>query len=406
MFGHIVEAERNMRGSLTEWGGPGSGKWKLRVYAGRDTRNRPTYLSRNLTGTRRQAESALSKLVADVERRQVTTNHGGSVGDLLACWLADIEPTRSLCTMREHRRSIERNILPVIGSLRLDRLTARHLDDLYRSMLARGLSPSSVRRHHAILSAALRRAVKWDWLARNPAERASPPGAARHATTAPSTEAVRRLLAAAQDEDRVLVAAVVLAAVTGARRGELCALRWSDVDGDRGTLTIARSLTVIRRIATEGRTKTHQRRDIAIDDTLGAFIAERQAEQRAFAEMVGAELVPDPYLLSRSANGALPCLPDGLTQAYSRLAAKTGVGGHLHELRHYAATASIASGADARTVAGRLGHAGPSTMFRIYSHAVEARDRELAGVLTAAVLGSVSAQSRNASQPIAYLGCN
>ena len=144
-----------MRGSLTEWGGPGSGKWKLRVYTGRDSRNRPTYLSRNFTGTRRQAESALSKLVADVERRQVTTNHGGSVGDLLARWLADIEPTRSLGTMREHRRSIERNILPVIGSLRLDRLTARHLDDLYRSMLARGLSPSSVRRHHAILSAAL-----------------------------------------------------------------------------------------------------------------------------------------------------------------------------------------------------------------------------------------------------------
>ncbi len=199
--------------------------------------------------------AALSKLVADVQRPQVTTNHVGSVGDLLACWLADIEPIRSLWTMREHRRSIERNILPVIGSLRLDRLTARHLDDLYRSMLARGLSPSSVRRQHAILSAALARAVKWDWLADNPAARASPPGAARPATTAPSTEAVQRLVAAAQDKDPLLVAAVVLAAVTGARRGELCALRWSDVDWERATLTVARSLTVIRRVAIEGPTK-------------------------------------------------------------------------------------------------------------------------------------------------------
>ena len=299
---------------------------------------------------------------------------------------------------REHRRSIERNILPAIGSLRLDRLTARHLDDLYRSMLGRGLSPSSVRRHHAILSAALRRAVKWDWLASNPAERASPPGGPLvTATTAPSTEAVQRLVAAAQDEDPVLVAAVVLAAITGARRGELCALRWSDVDWKRGTLTVARSLTVILRIATEGPTKTHQRRDIAIDDTLGAFIAERQAEQQAFAEIVSVELVTNPYLLSRSANGALPCLPDGLTQAYSRLAAKTGVDGHFHELRHYAATASIASGADVRTVAGRLGHADPSTTLRIYSHAVEARDRELAGVLSAAVLGSMNGKSQSDS---------
>lgn len=376
-----------MRGSLTEWGGPGSGKWKLRVYAGRDSRNRPSYLSRNFTGSRRQAESALSKLVADVERRQATTNHGGSVGDLLTRWLDDIEPTRSPGTMREHRRSVERNILPAIGSVRLDRLTARHLDDLYRSLLARGLSLGSVRRHHAILSAALRRAVKWDWLPSSPADRASPPGITRPAVRAPSTEAVQHLVATAREEDPVLATAVVLAAVTGARRGELCAVRWCDIDWKRRTLRIARSLTVIRREACEGPTKTHQRRDVAIDDALSAFIVGRQAEQQAYADIVGVDLVTDPYLLSRSADGAMPCRPDGLTSAYSRLAAKLGLGGHFHQLRHYAATTSIAAGADVRTVAGRLGHADPSTTLRIYAHAVEARDRELAGMLGTAVLG-------------------
>jgi integrase len=384
-----------MRGSLNEWGGPGSGKWKLRVYTGRDGRNRPTYLSRNFTGTRRQAASALSRLVADVERKQATTNHVASVRDLLTRWLADIEPTRSLGTMREHRRSIERNILPAIGSVRLDRLTARHLDDLYRSLLARGLSPASVRRHHAILSAALRRAVKWDWLATNPAERASPPGLSRHTATAPSTDAVQCLVVAAQEEDPVLAAAVVLAAVTGARRGELCALRWSDVDWQRRTLTFARSLTVISQQASEAPTKTHQRRDVAIDDALGAFISQRQAEQLACAATVGVELVKDPYLLSRSSDGAMPCLPDGLTHGYSRLAAKTAVGGHFHELRHYAATTSIASGADVRTVAGRLGHADPSTTLRIYAHAVEVRDRELAGLLGTAVLGPMNGKTQS-----------
>lgn len=378
-----------MRGSLSEWGGNGSGKWKLRVYAGRDGRNRPSYLSRNFTGTRRQAESALSKLVADVERRQATTNHGGSVRDLLTRWLADIEPTRSPGTMREHRRSIERNILPAIGSVRLDRLSAGHLDDLYRCLLARGLSPASVRRHHAILSAALRRAVKWDWLASNPADRASPPGITPRTATAPSTEAVQRLVAAARDEDSVLAAAIVLAAVTGARRGELCALRWSDVHWTSRTLTIARSLTVIRREATEGPTKTHQRRDIAMDDALGAFVAQRQAEQQTYAETVGVKLVDDPYLLSRAADGATPGLPDGLTHGYARIAAKLGIAGHFHQLRHYAATTSIAAGSDVRTVAGRLGHADPSTTLRIYAHAVEARDRELASLLGTAVLGSV-----------------
>jgi integrase len=291
--------------------------------------------------------------------------------------------------MREHRRSVERNILPAIGSVRLDRLSPRHLDDLYRSLLERGLSPASVRRNHAILSAALRRAVKWEWLASNPAERASPPGVRRRTVTAPSTEAVHALVAAAQDEDPVLAAAIVLAAVTGARRGELCALRWSDVNWTTRTLTIARSLTVIRRNATEAPTKPHQRRDIAIDDSLGAFITRRQAEQRAYAGTVGVPLVNDPYLLSRAADGLTPCLPNGLTHAYSRIAAKLGPGGHFHQLRHYAATTSIASGSDVRTVAGRLGHADPSTTLRIYAHAVEARDRELAGLLGTAVLGSM-----------------
>jgi integrase len=167
------------------------------------------------------------------------------------------------------------------------------------------------------------------------------------------------------------------------------------VDWKRRTLTIARSLTVIRREANEGPTKTHQRRDVAIDEALGAFIIQRQAEQRAYANTVGVELVKDPYLLSRSADGGMPCLPDGLTHAYSRLAAETGVGGHFHELRHYAATTSIASGADVRTVAGRLGHADPSTTLRIYAHAVEARDRELAGMLGIAVLGPMNGMAQS-----------
>jgi integrase len=132
---------------------------------------------------------------------------------------------------------------------------------------------------------------------------------------------------------------------------------------------------------------------VAVDEALGAFIIQRQAEQRAYAETVGVELVKDPYLLSRSADGAMPCLPDGLTHAYSRLAAETGVGGHFHELRHYAATTSIASGADVRTVAGRLGHADPSTTLRIYAHAVEARDRDLAGMLGTAVLGPMNGKA-------------
>jgi hypothetical protein len=91
-------------------------------------------------------------------------------------------------------------------------------------------------------------------------------------------------------------------------------------------------------------------------------------------------------------------LPDGLTGGYIRLAKRLGIDGHFHELRHFAARAAICSGADVRTVAGRLGHADPTTTLGIYAHAIEARDREVASVLGATVLGAVNGLAQ-ADQP-------
>jgi len=373
-----------MKGSLEQLA---EGRWRLRVFVGRDGGGKVRHVSRNFTGPKRQAQSALAKLVAEVEGGQVTKSHHGSLGGLLDAWLADIEPSRSALTMREHRRSVEKDIKPEIGALRLDKLTGKDLDRLYALWLGRGLSPASVRRHHSILSAALGRAVKWDMVPANPADRATPPGLTRTTVTAPSVGDVQRLITEAEKSDQVLATAIALGAVTGARRGELCALRWSDVDWGRETLQIARSLTVVHTVATEGPTKSHSRRDIAIDEALSAFLAKRRADQEVYASAVGVGLVGDPYILSRASDGGMPCLPDGLTSGYARVAKRLGIGGHFHGLRHFAATTAIGAGLDARTVAGRLGHADASVTLRVYSHALEARDRQAAELLGSAVLG-------------------
>lgn len=246
--------------------------------------------------------------------------------------------------------------------------------------------------HHSVIHASLARAVKWGLLPSNPADRATPPRPARPTASAPVVAAVQRLVAEAEKADTVLAMAVALAAITGARRGELCALRWSDVDWSRRTLTIARSLTVtvVDKQMTEGPTKTHQRRDIAIDEAVGALLARRRTEQEGYAETVGVPLVENAFVLSRSADGSTPCLPDGLSHQYQRLASRLGLSTHFHELRHFAATTAIAGGADVRTVAGRLGHADASVTLRVYAHALEARDRELAGMLGSVVLGPVN----------------
>ena len=101
-------------------------------------------------------------------------------------------------------------------------------------------------------------------------------------------------------------------------------------------------------------------------------------------------LSSDPFILSRSADGSQPCLPNGLTAAYRRVARSLGLSSHFHELRHFTATTAIASGADVRTVAGRLGHADASVTLRVYAHALEQRDRVLAALLGNAVLGPVN----------------
>ncbi|MGH9105088.1 MAG: tyrosine-type recombinase/integrase [Acidimicrobiales bacterium] len=379
-----------MKGSLQELS---EGHWRLRVFAGREA-GKVRQVSRNFKGTKRQAESALAKLVADVERQQVATGRVGTLGELVDQWLEDMAPHRSSYTMREYRRIVAKAIKPALGGVRIDKINGRHLDNFYRRLYESGLSGSSVHQHHSVVHASFGRAVKWGLLPFNPADRATAPRPARSTASAPALADVQRLVAEAEKTDTVLAIAVALAAITGARRGELCALRWSDVNWPRGTLTIARSLTVVNKQVAEEPTKTHQRRDIAIDEALGTFLTRRRGEQDRYAETVGVQLVDDPFILSRAAEGSEPCLPDGLTHQYERLASNLGLTSHLHELRHFSATAAIAGGADVRTVAGRLGHAGPSVTLRVYSHVLEARDRELAGMLGRAVLGPVRGSAK------------
>jgi integrase len=348
----------------------GDKRWRVRVFVGREG-GHTRWVSRTITGTKRQAQVALAKLVTEVETGQVAKSHAGSVADLLDRWLDDIALTRTAYTMREHRRSVERDIKPAIGD-RPPGPAERAGAGPVLPGAPRGLR-RRVRRHHFHSP---RRPRPGGQVGHGGEQPGDSDAAGHHAVDAVTTshQWPRRSMPC-------LAAAIALGAVTGARRGELCALRWSDVDWEKRTLRIDRSLTVLDRAPQEGQTKTHSRRDISIDDTLAAFLSRRQAEQRAYADKVGTVLVDDPYLLSRSSDGAAPCLPDGLTAGYARLAKALGIPGHFHELRHFAATVAIGSGADVRTVSGRLGHADPSVTLRVYAHAIEARDRELAGLL-------------------------
>ncbi|MHB1845325.1 MAG: tyrosine-type recombinase/integrase [Deltaproteobacteria bacterium] len=352
------------------------GVWRLRAYIREDARQ----VQRTFHGDRKAAARALALLVTEVEQGRFDRTTA-TVGDLLDRWMEQLEPTRRPSTLLGYRRKIAHDIEPALGDVRLAKLRADQLDAFYLEQLGRGLSTATVRQLHAILSAALHQAVKWGWLDVNPADRASPPAVRTPELVVPAMTDVDRLYRSARDVDPVLGTAVALAALTGARRGELCALRWTDVDLVLGRLTIARALSVVDGITHEGPTKTHQRRDIALDEVGVTVLRDRWQFQVELSERAGSPLVTAPFVLSYQAHAGAPVSPDTISHRFAKVAKSVGVDCHLHSLRHFSVTTLIGAGVDIRTVAERHGHAQATMTLNRYAHALPERDRAAAGIL-------------------------
>jgi integrase len=161
---------------------------------------------------------------------------------------------------------------------------------------------------------------------------------------------------------------VWLAMLTGARRGELCALRWDCVDFTTGVLQIRTSIAQQGATTWEKDTKTHQQRRITLDPQTLASLRTYHARRVELAAAVGVELPSDARIFSPVPDGSEWVKPDTVGQRYTRMCARLGWDMHLHQLRHYSATELIAAGVDVRTVAGRLGHSGGgTTTLKVYS---------------------------------------
>jgi len=380
-------SKRLLRGSKSD------GVYELRVFAGRDpVTGKARQVSRTHHGGVTSANAALRNLIEDVQ----SDRSGGAsttLGGLLDAWLDQITSEgRAPTTMREYRRLVEKTIRPGLGSTPLRKLTSHTLDQLYAALTERGLSPGSVRQVHSILRASCRQGVKWGWLRSNPAADATPPKVHRQPEATPTSAEVRAMIQAAEADDPDMAALIALAAVTGARRGELCGLRWGDVNWTAATLTIERSVAVLgRRQIVVKDTKTHAARRLALDDFGLEVLRRHFAEATSRAEDLGGTVAPSAPIFTY--DGVKPINPDTVTRYARSIATKVGIDTHLHALRHFAATEMIGGGTDVRTVAERLGHKDASTTLRVYSHALPERDREAAGLLGRALTSPVGTSS-------------
>jgi integrase len=402
------------RGSIRQRGG----SLQVRVFAGKDpVTGTKRYLNESIQGTdraaQRRAEKVLTRLQSQVDSQRVPES-GISLGQAIDEWLAanEIEDT----TRRTYVGYIERTIKPAIGAEPIDKVSARILESLYRELrrcrarcdrrpfiekhqaagehdcvekkcrphVCKPMAASTVRQIHSIISGTLTAAVRWEWIGSNPARVAQRPKAKTPEPDPPSPAEAARLLDAAFELDEDWGTLVWLTMTTGLRRGEVCALRWRDIDLDEETIEIRRNYILHKGVGTEKDTKTHQMRRIALDSETIALLREHYRRTSERLDQLDRKITTETYVFTgvKTPDHSKPYSPHAVSSRYRDMATRLDIDSHIHALRHYSATELLTAGIDLRTVAGRLGHGGGgATTLRVYAAWVAGSDRKAAEIL-------------------------
>ena len=409
---------RTPRGHIRQRGG----SYEISVPVGRDPVTQRYRYAYDHADSLEEAERKRAAMIKRIEQGREPLNKA-TVNELLERWLSVAE--LELSTRVGYEGYIDRVIRPVLGSMRLRELEFRVdiLDVLYaelrrcrklcggkkglidhrplgrarrsgeqgpghscdercRPHQCRPLQASSIHQIHAILRRALNFAVKWRWIDENPARLGTVPRAHADVVEPPTPDEAIRLLEAAEDHSPDLAVFIWLVLITGARRGEMCALRWTDIDVEEQDLLIERAYSVHRWIKTVKDTKTHQKPRLAVDSGTLELLAEHKERCRKKAEQASGVLEEDGYVFSRDGFGELPWIPNTASLRFAAVAEAAEVNATIKSLRHYNATQMLTGGIDLRTAAARLGHgSGGHMTLKVYAHRTRASDQRAAELL-------------------------
>ena len=341
------------------------GVWRIDIEVKRDPiTGQRRRVSRTVYGTRDEAEVTLARLrVAGHENRLVIGGTKARSVDAvfelyqqaIQAGTIELAPSTAMTTRGACKRMAETRLESGqrFGDVTLNRLTWLEIESLYSAMRAAGMGVDWIRRCATVLTRAMELARKRGLLDSNPAKDAARPRATRSKPFSPSAEEVRKVLAAAAKRDAEIADAVTVLVSTGMRRGELLALRWSDIDFKKDEVNVSAAITVggrgggILRKAT----KRADGRDVPL--TQGAVDALGWLEQRR-RKLIGSDPPPDDYVFPRGIDGSLPLRPDTMGDRWASARGKSRI--TLQHLRHYAATTMLDAGESYRTVADILGN--------------------------------------------------
>lgn len=367
----------------------GEGRWLL-VLTWTDDAGTSRQKGEAFKGSRQEAEAALAALLRRREMQQDLEPGRITLAEFLQVWLRDhADANLAPKTASTYRSFVEKHVSPALGHHKLKRLRPGHVM-AYLAGKSSELGPRSILHHYRMLHNALAHAVQWQYLADNPAARVKAPRVDHEERPLIEVEDIARLVAGSADRPWLQIA-ILLAAGTGLRRGEICGLAWSDVDYERQVIHVRQAVVEVGGEQIVGRPKTKRsRRSISTPASLLERLREEQARQVRLAQEMGA----DYRLCGRVAAGSdgAPIRPTLLSLAFRAVADTIGLTATFHDLRHAHASHLLAAGIDLVSVSERLGHGSPVVTGTVYAHVV-GRSRQAAADESERIMDRVSPRS-------------
>jgi len=354
MRGHIVKRGKSSYTVVLNMGiDPTSGKRKQQWVS--------------VKGNKKDAEKRLSEMLHQIDTGSFMRPGKTTVADFLERWIEDHQRNLSPRAAERYGRIVRTHLVPNFGNITLTQLKPEHLQKVYAAMQKQGLSPRTVRYHHAVMHVALKTALKWGLIVRNPADAVDPPKIHRNDMQTWDEQEINQFLEGAKETPYYTLFYTVL--FTGMRRSELLGLKWSDVDLIQPQVSVSRSLHQLTDgsfVFTEPKS-AKSRRNIALTPSNALLLKEHQEKQRLDRAMLGMGWSNDDLVFG-TLDGK-PRIPDTITKVWERLAAHAGVKViRFHDARHTHASLWLKLGIHPKIVQERLGHASIQMTLDTYSH--------------------------------------
>ena len=357
---------------------------------------------KTIHGTKKDAQIELAKFVADVQNGLVIEGKSLKFSEFTEIWKRDYGSKElAPSTYKRYCRMLETRILPYFGHFYINKIKPTDIMQFYDLLskdtqlvrkkdnngkkTIKPLSGKTILEHHRLLRAMLHKAIYWQLIVSNPAERVQPPKAMKPKRRYYDDEQCKILLenlTELGEEQIKYKVAIILTIFTGVRLGELMGIEWQDVNFKTGIVSINRSSQYLadKGVFTKTLKTESSYREVAIPDFVVSLLEEYKLwydEQKSFY----GELWTNSNRLFVQADGK-PMYPSTISKWFVKYVAKIGLPViNFHGLRHTNATLLISQNIDVAVVAARLGHAQITTTYNFYVHPIISHNRIAGNVL-------------------------